>query len=117
MKIIKTLLPILILSGIYTSAECQKSAPKEKIKSIIVLEEKHDMLVKKQYKESETYFDIKGNVIEEITYKQGKVNKHFRYQYDQDDNKIKEEELDQSGRIIESSEYKKSRKTYQYSIY
>jgi antitoxin component YwqK of YwqJK toxin-antitoxin module len=64
------------------------------------------MLVKKQYKESETYYDAKGNIIESITYKQGKVDKHFKYQYDQDNNKIKEEEFDATGRLKESSEYK-----------
>jgi len=135
MEILKTALLIFLFSGFNLSAECQKSTGKDKVKSIIVLEEKHDMLVKKQYKESETYYDTRGNVIEEITYKQGKINKHFKYQYDADDNKIKEEEFDQSGRITESSEYKiesgrrvekivydgnkkiKSRKIYQYTIY
>jgi hypothetical protein len=93
------------------------------------------MLVKKQYKDSETYYDPRGNILEEINYKQGKVSKHFKYQYDQEDNKIKEEEFDSSGRIIESSEYKfekglrvekivydrnkkiKSRKIYQYTTF
>jgi hypothetical protein len=106
MKILKTaLLVILVLSG-NLSASGQKSSPKSKIKSITVLEEKHDVLVKKQYKESETYYDTNGNIIEEITYKQGKVKKHFKYEYNSDDKKIKEEEFDPSGRIIESSEYK-----------
>jgi hypothetical protein len=113
----------------------QEQLPKERIKSLIVTEEKHDMLVKKQYRESETYYDVRGNVIEEITCKQGKVNKHFKYQYDQDDNKIREEEFDPSGRLIESSEYKiengrrvekivytpdkkiRLRKVYQYTTY
>lgn len=88
------------------SAECQKSGSGDKIKSLVVTEEKYDMLVKKQYKESETYYDVKGNVLESITYKQGKVDKHFKYQYDQDNNKIKEEEFDATGRLKESSEYK-----------
>ena len=114
---------------------CQKSASEAKIKSQIVTEEKYDMLVKKQLKESETYYDIRGNVIESITYKQGKLDKHFKYQYDSEDNKIKEEEFDATGRIKESSEYKysngvrteksvfdpnkklKSKKTYTYTTY
>jgi hypothetical protein len=133
MNIPKTIILILFLSAIAVSATGQKPDKKEKIKSIIVLEEKHDMLVKKQFKESETYFDIRGNIIEEITYKQGKVKKHFKYEYDSDDNKIKEEKLDHSGRLLEYSEYKienglrvektvydsnkkvKSRKIYQYT--
>jgi antitoxin component YwqK of YwqJK toxin-antitoxin module len=124
-----------MLLGSFLSAYCQKSGSKDKIKSIIVLEEKHDMLVKKQFKESETHYDNKGNILEEITYKQGKVNKHFRYQYDQDGNKIKEEKFDPSGKLIEFSEYKiengfrvekivydanrriKSRKIYQYTTF
>ncbi len=93
------------------------------------------MLVKKQYRESETYYDERGNELESITYKQGKVDKHFKYQYDSDNNKIKEEEFDPSGKLKESSEYKyvnglrsektvydsnkklKSRKTYVYTSY
>lgn len=117
----------------YTYA--QKPIIKDRIKSITVLEEKGNTLVKKQNKESETYYDIKGNVIEEIKYKDGKQTKHFKYQYDNDGNKIKEEELNISEEVIESSEYKyenglrvekivyydnkkmKSRKVYKYTIY
>ena len=64
------------------------------------------MLVKKQYKESETYYDTHGNVVESINYKLGKVDKHFKYEYDADNNKIKEEEFDASGKIKETSDYK-----------
>ena len=135
MKKVKLALLTIIFLGSYLSADCQKSGSKDKIKSIVVLEEKHDMLVKKQYKESETYYDNKGNILEEITYKQGKVNKHFRYQYDSDGNKIKEEKLDPSGKLIEISEYRienglrvekivydsnkriKSKKIYQYTTF
>jgi hypothetical protein len=135
MKAIKTILLFILFLGTALSSECQKAGSKEKIKSIIVLNEKNDMLVKKQYKDSETYYDTKGNILEEISYKQGKVSKHFKYQYDSDDNKIKEEEFDSSGRIIEYSEYKfekglrvekivydrnkkiKSRKIYQYTTF
>ena len=126
---------IILVSSITLAAECQKAGSDAKIKSLIVSEEKYDMLVKKQYKESETYYDVRGNVIESITYKQGKVDKHFKYQYDSEDNKIKEEEFDATGRIKESSEYKysngvrteksvfdpnkklKSKKTYTYTTY
>lgn len=135
MKNSKKLFLSLLISGITLSAICQKPASDVKIKSQIVTEEKYDMLVKKQLKESETYYDIRGNVIESITYKQGKVDKHFKYQYDPDNNKIKEEEFDATGRIKESSEYKysngvrteksvfdpnkklKSKKTYIYTTY
>jgi antitoxin component YwqK of YwqJK toxin-antitoxin module len=133
MKTLKTFIIVTLLLAGSLSAECQKSITKNNIKSIIVLEEKSDMLIKKQFKESETYYDSRGNILEEITYKQGKVNKHFKYQYDSDDNKIKEVEYDPSGKISESSEYKienglrtekivydsnnkvKSKKVYQYT--
>jgi hypothetical protein len=106
MKIIKISLLIIMVAGTTLTSVCQNVEPKEKIKSVIITEEKADVLVKKQYTESETYYDVKGNIIEDITYKQGKVDKHFKYQYDSDNNKIKEEEFDSSGKIIESSEYK-----------
>jgi antitoxin component YwqK of YwqJK toxin-antitoxin module len=135
MKTAKTTLLVFILSGIFLSAECQKTPSDVKIKSLIVTEEKSDMLIKKQYKDSETYYDSKGNVLESITYKQGKIDKHFKYQYDSDNNKIKEEEFDPSGKIKETSVYKysnglrsekivydasdkvKTKKTYTYTTY
>jgi hypothetical protein len=133
MKTLKTFLLIILILGSTLSAMSQKTRADIKIKSLIVSEEKNDMLIKKQFKESETYYDVKGNVLESITYKQGKVDKHLKYQYDQDNNKIREEEYDSSGRLKESSEYKyedglrtektvwdankklKSRKTYVYT--
>jgi hypothetical protein len=133
MKSSRWILLIIFLSGVNMAANSQEKGTKDKIRSIVVLEEKNDMLVKKQYKESETYFDIHGNILEEIKYNQGKVIKHFKYQYDSDNNKIREEELDPSGRATESSEYKfenglrvekitfdqnkkiKSKKTYNYT--
>lgn len=106
MKKIKVILLILFTFGTSLIVFSQKTDPKDKIKSIIVTEEKADLLVKKQYTESETYYDQKGNITEEILYKQGKVDTHFKYQYDENNNKIREEEYDSSGKIIESSEYK-----------
>jgi hypothetical protein len=133
MKKVKPLFIIVLLLAIPASAICQKTVTNENIKSIVVTEEKYDMLIKKQYKESEAYYDTKGNLIESITYKLGKVDKHFKYQYDTENNKIKEEEFDLSGRLKEASEYKytdglrtekivydsnrkmKSKKTYVYT--
>lgn len=135
MKTLRTAVLIILILGGALSAEGQKAKSNGNVKSLIVSEEKYDMLVKKQYKESETYYDIKGNITENITYKQGKVNKHFKYEYDSDNNKIKEQEFDASGRLKESSEYKyenglrtektvydpnkkiKSKKTYVYTTF
>jgi hypothetical protein len=136
MEKIKPVVMILLLAGFCLSVAGQKAKdPKPRIKSLIVLEEKYDQLVRKQYKESETYYDERGNILEEITYKQGKIDKHFKYQYDADDNKIREEEYDVSGKLIEYSEYRiengfrvekvvyepnkkpKTRKLYQYTTF
>jgi hypothetical protein len=135
MKTARGILLFTLIIIINTSLNAQQNAPDKKIKSIIVYQEKYDMLVSRKYKDTEQYFDSRGNLIEDITYKQGKVNKHFKYQYDSDNNKIKEEEFDSSGRLTESSEYKyenglrteksvydsnkklKSKKIYQYTTF
>jgi hypothetical protein len=88
-----------------TAAGQQKPVP-PKVKSVIVYDEKFDKLVAKKSKESETVYDAHGNIIEEIEYINNKVDKHFQYQYDASDNKIKEFELDSSGKITKTSEYK-----------
>ena len=106
MKIDKVIMLLLMIAVSGIPALCQKSEKKPKIKSITILEEKSDVIVKKQVKDSETIFDVRGNIIEEINYKQGKEDKHFRYQYDNDDNKIKEEKIDPSGKVTEYSGYK-----------
>jgi hypothetical protein len=113
----------------------QSQEPDQKLKSVIITEEKHDALIKKEYKESETYYDIQGNVIEEIKYKEGRIDEHFKYQYDSSNHKIREEEYDDSGRLKEYSEYRyekglrveklvfdsnkklKTRKIYRYTLY
>ena len=135
MKTVKCILFIMMAISLSITADAQKDSKKQKIKSIIVYQEKYDMLVAKKYKDTEQYFDERGNLTEDITYKQGKVTKHFKYQYDSDNNKIREEEYDPSGKIIESSEYKyengmrteksvydsnkklKSKKIYQYTFF
>ena len=106
MKILRCLLPVILVLMAGLPVKSQDAGKDQKIKSIVVTEEKYDMLVKKQYKESETYYDQRGNIIEDISYKQGKVDKHFKYRYDNDGNKIKEEEFDPAGKLIEFSEYK-----------
>jgi antitoxin component YwqK of YwqJK toxin-antitoxin module len=135
MKEFRTFLLVFIALIIAMNAQSQESASKNKIKSLIVMEEKPNALIKKQYTDSETYYDSRGNVIEEIKYKEGKITKHFKYAYDDNDNKIKEEEFDSSGDLIEWSTYRyenglrvekivydedsriKTRKTYLYTTY
>ena len=50
-KILIRTLFMVLLSGLFLSAECQKAQPDVKIKSIVVTEEKSESLIKKQYKE------------------------------------------------------------------
>lgn len=88
-----------------SSAPAQKPEKTKKISSVIVYQEKYDNLISKKYKELEQYYDARGNLVEEITYKQGKIKTHFKYVYDSDNNKIREEEFDPSGKMIEFSEY------------
>lgn len=135
MKTARGLFCIIVLMSACTLLYSQDISKDRKIKSVIVYQEKYDQIVTRKYKDTEQYFDARGNLIEDITYKQGKISKHFKYQYDASNNKIKEEELDSSGRLIESSEYKyenglrieklvydsnrklKSKKIYQYTTY
>ena len=129
-----TLILFLISSG--SEAFCQKAEPSNgKLKSVIVYTEKSNALVAKKFKESEVYYDQKGNVLEEIYYKEGRVTSHFKYIYDAAGNKVREEEYDPTGKLKEYSEYKmengqrvekvvydpgktvKLRKTYVYTSY
>jgi len=135
MKTISTFLPVVFLVCLSTSMNAQQGNLENKIKTITVYQEKYEPLTNRKYKELEQSFDTRGNLIEEINYKQGKISKHFRYEYDENNNKIKEQRIDPSGRVMETSEYKyasglriekiiygsdnkpKSKKTYQYALY
>jgi hypothetical protein len=130
---IPVLLTVLLFNTSYTFG--QQDITPNKIKSIVVYEEKFDKLFSKKVKESETFYDSRGNITEDIQYKEGKIDKHFTYQYDSENNKIKEIEFDSSGKVIKTSDHKiekgvrtekvvydanmkvKSRKTYIYTTY
>lgn len=103
-KVTIVLLAFLIIGNVALFG--QQQTPPAKIKSAVVYEEKFDKLISKKMKESETTYDTHGNILESIEYKDGKVDKHFQYQYDNDSNKIKETEFDALGRIKEYSVYK-----------
>jgi hypothetical protein len=109
MKLFKSILllfPAALFMMSTNTAASQQKPVQPKVKSVIVYDEKFDKLVAKKSKESETVYDAHGNIIEEIEYINNKVDKHFQYQYDASDNKIKEFELDSSGKITKTSEYK-----------
>ena len=97
-----TLLFLLGTSDIYS----QEKTKDQKIKRVTVTEEKHDGRDVTTNIESETSYDINGNVIEQILYKGGEVDTHFRYEYDSNNNKIKEIEYTKKGAVDKISEYK-----------
>ncbi len=84
----------------------QSSSASSSIKARIVHEEKTEKGKKSVYIDSEEKFDSRGNVIEEIEYKDGKIDKHMLYEYDSNNNKIKETELNDSGKPKKIGEYK-----------
>jgi antitoxin component YwqK of YwqJK toxin-antitoxin module len=84
----------------------QNSSTSGKIKSRTIHEEKVVKGVKNTMIDSEEKYDQNGNVIEEIQYKDGKIDKHIIYEYDANNNKIKETEIDSSGKPKKISENK-----------
>ena len=72
------LLLVLCTSNIYS----QEKTKDQKVKRVTVTEEKHDGRLVTTNIESETSYDINGNIIEQILYKGGEVDTHFRYEYD-----------------------------------
>ena len=84
----------------------EKKAVDNKLKTITVTEQKWDKgTAGKAMTESITRYDQKGNILEEIKYKQGKVDTHFTYKYDANNNKVQETELDASGKKIRITTY------------
>jgi len=84
----------------------QEKTKDHKVKRVTVTEEKHDGRDVTTNIESETSYDINGNIIEQILYKGGEVDTHFKYEYDANNNKIKETEYTKKGAIDKISEYK-----------
>jgi antitoxin component YwqK of YwqJK toxin-antitoxin module len=99
-------LAVLFLAVIYQPVFSQEKTTDKKIKSKITHEEKVIKGVKSSLIDSEEKFDFNGNLIEEIDYKDGKVDKHLVYEYDSNNNKIKESELDSDGKVKKYSEFK-----------
>ncbi len=134
MKKFAFVLMIMVWPFLLTAQE--KKAINNKLKSVTVYEQKFEKGdAGKVLVESVTKYDQAGNIIEEIEYKQAKVDKHFLYKYDAANNKIQETELDPAGKKIKVSEYRYannlktektvydgngqvlSKKTYKYETY
>jgi YD repeat-containing protein len=133
----KTAIVLLMLAWPMLMLGQDKKAVAGKLKSITVHEQKYEKGVAgKANVESVVRYDEAGNIIEEIEYKLGRVDKHFTYKYNDANNKVEEVELDPSGRKIKVTEYKYnsanlrtektvydgknqilSKKTYKYETY
>jgi hypothetical protein len=100
------LLLALLFSLCPSNIHSQEKTRDQKVKKLTVIEEKHDGKAVSTNKESETTYDINGNIIEQILYKGGEVDTHFKYEYDANNNKIKETEYDKKGAVDRISEYK-----------
>jgi hypothetical protein len=100
------LLLALLLSLCSSNIHSQEKSKDQKVKKLTVIEEKHDGKAVSTNKESETTYDVNGNIIEQILYKSGEVDSHFKYEYDANNNKIKETEYDKKGAVYRISEYK-----------
>ncbi len=96
------LLLVIGTSNIYS----QEKTKDHKVKHVTVIEEKHNGKEVTTNTESETSYDINGNIIEQILYKGGEVDTHFKYEYDAGNNKIKEIEYTKKGAVDKISEYK-----------
>lgn len=134
-KKLAALIPVILFLLSPALLSGQQTSTPPKVKTLVVYEEKFNNLVAKKVKESETTYDSRGNILEDIQYVDGKVDKHFQYQYDSDNNKIKEIEFLPNGKVDQTSEYKidkglriektnydaagkiKSKKTYVYTTY
>lgn len=99
----------ILLAGlfcIFIAGSMDLFAQEPLAKSRIVYEEKFEKGQKKTMIDSEEKYDLRGNTIEEIEYKDGKMDKHMQYEYDADNNRIRETELDENGKIKKTAEYK-----------
>jgi len=98
-------LALLLVSGT-SNIYSQEKTKDQKVKHVTVTEEKHDGKLVTTNTESETSYDVNGNIIEQILYKGGEVDTHFKYEYDSNNNKIKEIEYTKKGAVDKISEYK-----------
>jgi hypothetical protein len=98
------LLTAMCLTGTY--AQKKKTAARNSLKQVVVLEQKFDKPGGKPIKDTETFFDSKGNVTEEIEYDNGRIKYHVKYEYDDDEEKTKETELNAAGKVSKVTEFK-----------
>jgi hypothetical protein len=96
----------LMICTVSTYGQKKKSVVRNRLKTMIVYDQKNEKAVRKALKDSETKFDTQGNVSEEIEYEDSKVKKHMKYEYTDDGNKARETELDNDGKPTKIIEFK-----------
>jgi hypothetical protein len=104
----KQIFILLILSFSIAPLFAQKKneISANKIKCVVVTQEKTDKGKTLKEKDSETCYDVHGNVTEEKEFKDGKIKSQMTYQYDKDNNRIKETELNGAGKVMKVIENK-----------
>lgn len=128
---------LLVAVSIFSLLEIAnaQTEKKQEVKKITTYETDYELGTGKAIIESEVTYDTKGNIIEEIEYKDGKVKNHYSYSYDTNNNKIEQIEYDTNGKqkkifkyiyknnlkieriSLDSKGHVKSKKTYQYEMY
>lgn len=108
MKSFILILAIVALTIELKAQEEKSFYPKSGVKKMIVLEQDYDNGKPDGGDEikTATIFDKKGNIIEEIDYKDGKVNKSVIYEYNESGQKTKETEKDEDGKVDKVTVYK-----------
>lgn len=99
---------IVLIAGFLLPVAAQdKKAQKHNLKSITEYEQKFEKgKGGKVLIESQVTYDQEGNIVEEAKYKEGKLVSRFTYQYNNENDKIKETEFDALGNKIKVTEYK-----------
>ncbi|MBN2274727.1 MAG: hypothetical protein JXR41_05730 [Bacteroidales bacterium] len=104
MKKILILVWIAILPALVFSQDNKPA--KTKIKKMTVTKHDYEKGSFKEYPELKVWYDIKGKVIEEIEYDEETFIRHFKYEYDDAGNKVRETEFEANGKVKKVSLYK-----------
>ena len=93
---------LIMLCSASVYGQKKKRILRNKIKTIIVYEQKGTAQAQK---ESETSYNTQGKISEEIDYDEGKVQDHIKYEYDEEGNLVKETHLDASGKTVKTIQF------------
>ena len=99
---------VILIFGLVlpVSGQSKKTVKKHDILSQTTYEADYEDSNGKEVIESEEIFDESGNLVEYKDYKQGKLNKWVKYEYNADNDLVKEVKLSADGNILKTEEYK-----------